>query len=499
MKQVIFASLLFFSLNLFGQGLTRKVLFLGNSFTSVNNLPLMVSELAATTGDVLIYDSHLPGGYTLQDHFSNATSLAKIGADDWDYIILQEQSQRPAFINPNSFMSGFGQLEDYIEQTTPCAQVGAYMTWGYENGDAQNCASNPAVCTYTGMQDLVSDRYMNISNLFEAEVTPVGVVWKYIRENHPSIDLYQADGSHPSLAGSYLAACCFYASLFQKDPTLITSDYGLDSGTASILRNASKLLVFDDLLTWYIGKYTPYAAFNFTIGTGLNEVNCQAVALSDYYDSLVWNFGDGTVLTALNPTHNYAADGNYTIQLTAYRCYLGETLESVTEKTVNFCPHNNTIYPDLLLCPDDTDTIWTQPADTYQWYDFYGDAIPGATEQYLVVGPGEYTVLTTIGGCAEYAPQIYVDSYMDNPDCYLEVIEPDNDKAIRLFPNPVQTVLTVESEENIDQLVFFDLTGNEVLQVSHHEVDVSRLARGSYLVKAITAEGTIRLMRFVKQ
>lgn len=46
---------------------TRKVLFLGNSYTEANNLPLIVSELATNTGDVLIYDSNTPSGYTFQN------------------------------------------------------------------------------------------------------------------------------------------------------------------------------------------------------------------------------------------------------------------------------------------------------------------------------------------------------------------------------------------------------------------------------------------------
>jgi len=55
----------------------------------------------------------------------------------------------------------------------------------------------------------------------EAVVSPVGSVWRYLREN-TSIDLYSPDGSHPSLAGSYAAACTFYTMIFRKNPTFIT-------------------------------------------------------------------------------------------------------------------------------------------------------------------------------------------------------------------------------------------------------------------------------------
>lgn len=255
MKNSFILLLLFLVTNLFGQSQTRKALFLGNSYTDVNNLPLMVSEFALNTGDVLDYDSNLIGGYTLGSHFTNTTSLNKILAKNWDYVVLQEQSQLPSFPNSTQFIDGFTNLSNYIKQNNSCTQVSAFMTWGYENGDTSNCPYNPTACTYTGMQTLLYNSYMNAANINGAEVTPVGVVWKYIRENHPTINLYQSDGSHPSLAGSYIAACAFYTSIFRKDPALITNNYGLDPATAAIIRNATKALVFDQMATYYIGKY----------------------------------------------------------------------------------------------------------------------------------------------------------------------------------------------------------------------------------------------------
>ncbi|GAB1397948.1 hypothetical protein MASR1M65_27280 [Saprospiraceae bacterium] len=63
-----------------------QVLFLGNSYTSVNNLPLMISNLASAAGDTLVFESNLPGGYTFQNHYSNNTSKALIKSRHWDYV-----------------------------------------------------------------------------------------------------------------------------------------------------------------------------------------------------------------------------------------------------------------------------------------------------------------------------------------------------------------------------------------------------------------------------
>ena len=114
-KKIIVSAFLAISCSVFSQE-TRKVLFLGNSYTYANDLPQIVATLATNTGDVLIYDSNLIGGYTLQDHFDSTLSKNKILSDNWDYIVLQEQSQRPAFAVPLAFFNGFLELKGYIKQ-----------------------------------------------------------------------------------------------------------------------------------------------------------------------------------------------------------------------------------------------------------------------------------------------------------------------------------------------------------------------------------------------
>lgn len=486
---------------------TRKVLFLGNSYTYVNDLPQIISELASNTGDLLIYDSNLIGGYTLQDHLASTVTQNKILSNDWDYVVLQEQSQRPAFPVASSFFDGFSGLYNFIKQNKPCAQVTAFMTWGYQNGDSQNCPINPNVCTYTGMDDLIQERYMSFSNTFNSEVTPVGVVWRYIKENYPSINLYQSDGSHPSLAGSYIAACCFYTSLFRKDPTLITNNYGLDATTASIIRNATKSIVFNNMLDYYIGKYVPNSMFTFAVGNGTNEVVINTNT-SQYEDSYAWDFGDGTTSTIALPSHNYTADGTYTIKLTTNKCYLGQNLQSVYEKTVTFCAHTNTIFPDLILCPTETGTLYTQPADSYQWLNFYGNPIVGETNQSIQVVPmGEYSVLTTINGCTERSPQKFVDTWVildpggpDDP-CSLNTIDFNKDFNVTIAPNPTQTMLNIKTNQIIKVVTVYDTTGKKVNSnpISNNTIDVSNLANGFYLLKLISDNNEIKNIKIVKQ
>ena len=95
MKIVLFC-LLF--LNFFVSAQTKNILFLGNSYTAVNNLPQMFADVAGSAGHTAITDFNAPGGYTLQGHSTNATSLSKITSGGWDFVVLQEQSQHPLLI-----------------------------------------------------------------------------------------------------------------------------------------------------------------------------------------------------------------------------------------------------------------------------------------------------------------------------------------------------------------------------------------------------------------
>lgn len=320
MKKLITITCLFTYSIGFGQGQSKKVLFLGNSYTYVNDLPKMIADVATSTNDTLLYDSNAPGGYTFQQHSTNAVSLSKIAVGNWDYVVLQEQSQLPSFPDGQVETDVFPYahiLDSTINADNPCSETVFYMTWGRKNGDASNCASWPPVCTYEGMDSLLNLRYKIMADSNHAILSPAGAVWHYLRENSPNIELYSADESHPSVAGTYANACCFYVSLFRKDPTLITFNSALSPTDAAIIRNAAKLIVYDSLLNWHIGEYDPSANFNY-VSSGSNQIMFTNTSLNA--TTFTWNFGDGNTSTTADPTHVYPAAGSYTVTLTATSC-----------------------------------------------------------------------------------------------------------------------------------------------------------------------------------
>ncbi len=344
-------SLLFVILSFltFAQSSTQKVLFLGNSYTSVNNLPQMLKDAALSVNDTVIYDGNTPGGYTFQGHSTNATSLSKIMMGDWDYVVLQEQSQMPSFPDQQVALEVFPyaqKLDSIVNQYNPCAETVFYMTWGRKNGDASNCASWPPVCTYNGMDSLLNLRYQTMAQQNSAIVSPVGEVWNYVRTNHPEIELYQSDESHPSVAGTYLAACTFYATIFRKDPTLITFYSALSTVDAVKIQNAVKLKVFDSLMNWNIGQFDLNADFNFLQISG-NEYSFTNNSTSP--DTLSWDFGDGSTSIETNPNHQYSQPGVYEVTLTITHCGKTDSIsKTITINGVNITENQNDnwkVYP----------------------------------------------------------------------------------------------------------------------------------------------------------
>ncbi len=299
---------------------TINVLFLGNSYTGVNNLPKMVHDVASSAGTVINYDSNTPGGYTLQLHSTNATSIQKIKAGDLDFVVLQEQSQLPSFptnqVQTDVYPYAVA-LNSMINSNNPCAETVFYMTWGRKNGDSGNCPNWPPVCTYDGMDSLLNLRYTTMANANSAILSPVGALWHYLRDNRPDIELYSADESHPSLAGSYAAACSFFSVLTRKDPTLITDDLGLPPHEAEIIRTVAKAVIYDDFVKWNVGSFNPISKL--IADTAGNHI-VSFTNTSNYSNEFLWDFGDGNTSTDENPNHTYSVPGLFTITLIASNC-----------------------------------------------------------------------------------------------------------------------------------------------------------------------------------
>lgn len=281
------------------------VLFIGNSYTYVNDLPNSFRLLALSLGDTVNVASSAPGGYTFQGHCGDPATLGAISSQPWDFVVLQEQSQLPSFpidqVEELSFPYA-AQLVDSILANDICTQPVFYMTWGRQNGDADNCVTWPPVCTYEGMQALLRERYLQMAFDNAAFAAPAGVAWKHVREQLPMLNLYAGDGSHPSVAGTYVVANTMYATLFRSSTVNSSFTMGLPADTALLIRQIASVTVLDSLATWNIGVNDPDAGF-----TMETFDSCELMFHPNSPGTHFWDLGDGTTSDQSDPYHLFAS------------------------------------------------------------------------------------------------------------------------------------------------------------------------------------------------
>jgi PKD repeat protein len=293
---------------------TTQVLFIGNSYTQANDLPTLFSELALSKGKQPFVDTKSNGGFTFQSHVNDPMTFSKIQEKKWNYVVLQAQSQEPSF--PYSQVTTatlpFAKiLSDSIYANNYCSQPLYYMTWGRQNGDPQWDSIN----TFYKMNDRLRAGYSRFMEASEASVAPVGIAWKYVRDTYPAINLYSSDGSHPSLEGSYLAACVFYASIYRESPVNASFYSTVLPATALLLQQAAALVVLDSLSTWKLRANSETAIARFSLNLTANSIATQNESWRS--TSYSWDFGDGSTSTADSPSHTFTSTGTFTVQLIA--------------------------------------------------------------------------------------------------------------------------------------------------------------------------------------
>lgn len=217
---------------------TLHVLFIGNSLTRAGGLAAMIQGLARTAGVNLVYEQHAPGGARLLDHADDPQVHALLARGGWDAVVLQEQSQWPAF-SDEQVRTG---IEPYAmalatdaRTASPSVRLLLYETPARRDGDPENASVSPEPATYEGMQVRIDRTYEHLAAVVRGTVVPAGAAWRLARREHPEINLYD-DAVHPGRIGAYLIACVFYATLLERSPVGSPYTAGLEPAVAAALQ-----------------------------------------------------------------------------------------------------------------------------------------------------------------------------------------------------------------------------------------------------------------------
>jgi hypothetical protein len=313
---------------------TTKVLFIGNSFMSFNDLPTLFSQLAQGSGEEVVVASRIPGGASVGDtiqgtfaHMYNPDVYSLIKGDNWDYLFLQDRQSRFAmsrgiFPGDSKVIEGHIKIRDSLLFYHPCAHMAWFAGFGPKNGYP------PYSTTGVGLIDSIYQNYKYLEDSIGQVIVPIGPAYLRIIAGYPSIDLWGPDEEHPSIKGSLLIASVLYATVFKSSPISSSFNPGIPNAEDSIIKTTGYQTTIDSLGYSGLSGITPpiiqsgdslmvtgYQACSwFFNGLPFPANNCVAeIAQSGNYFALVAN-ENGCIFRTLEQSYSVTTgidDKNY--------------------------------------------------------------------------------------------------------------------------------------------------------------------------------------------
>jgi uncharacterized protein DUF4886 len=207
-----------------------RVLFIGNSLTYYNDLPGMLNRLAASGPAPGIVTSAVTApNATLLSQWQMGNAQKKIAEATWDYVVLQDVSTQP-LTNPAAFFEYARRFDELIRAAG--AETILYLTWAWRGP------------MFDVQQDQVTAAYTKAAHDSGAILAPAGLAWKTALHEMPALDLYDPDGNHPNVLGTYLIASVFYQTITGRSPVPLTHlPAGVSAERASYLRDVARRTV----------------------------------------------------------------------------------------------------------------------------------------------------------------------------------------------------------------------------------------------------------------
>ncbi len=177
-------------------------------------MPKMLLELAAADKgathklDIKVYAQ---GGANLTGQWQEGKALEMIRSQKWDYVVLQDHSfWAMDSVNVQNTYSAANNFDTEIKAAG--AKTLLFETWArklgsywYKDKKYALILRNPEY-----MQQQFKVRTSELAESLQAEIIPVGDYWMYAIRQNPKLNLYNKDGSHPNVQGSFYTALLFY-------------------------------------------------------------------------------------------------------------------------------------------------------------------------------------------------------------------------------------------------------------------------------------------------
>jgi hypothetical protein len=181
--------------------LILRVLFIGNSLTSANNLPAMVTEIGHQQGVTIECETVAVPDFSLDDHLQRGDAVRAIARGGWSFVVLQ---QGPSAL-PESRVQLRASVETFDRAVRRAgARTAVYMVW-------------PSM-TRSGDCDRVSESYAIAAGDVGGVFLPAGDAWRAAWRRDATLAFYGSDGFHPTPLGTYLAALVVYQQMSGRSP-----------------------------------------------------------------------------------------------------------------------------------------------------------------------------------------------------------------------------------------------------------------------------------------
>ena len=168
---------------------TVNMLFIGNSLTFSNNLPQLVQAKAKKGGKIIKTKMIAYPNYGLEDHWNDGKIQQLIKTNKYDFVIIQQGPSSQTYGRTSLIMYG-AKLKKICRQNN--SQLVYFMVW----------PSRQYYHTFDG----VIENYTEAAEKNDALLCAVGQNWKAHFDATNDFSYYEADGFHPSLKGSKVAA-----------------------------------------------------------------------------------------------------------------------------------------------------------------------------------------------------------------------------------------------------------------------------------------------------
>src|SRR5262245_43661302 len=228
-----------------GPNFPKNEMFIGNSFFYYNNgMPGHVSllEKAADPEHKNDYRATMVtiGGSGFDWHdvesYFRPNAIGSYSFDDnnnvvfvkrdklYDAAVMMDCSQCPIHPTLKTVFTDYAKKNADIVRAHGARPI-FFMSWAY--------ADKPE------MTAQLAEAYTVAGNANNALVIPAGLAFAKARAKQPELNLYAPDKRHPSLAGTYLAACATFAALTGRSPVGNSYHAGVDEPTAKFLQEVA--------------------------------------------------------------------------------------------------------------------------------------------------------------------------------------------------------------------------------------------------------------------